>query len=86
MNLPHHLLIVEGDDNMRTLYTLSTTTSTVPNRFTNVESLESLYNNDQENVSLNVPHCCENCPNRPTKDNPMRMCLCVLPTLEQIKY
>lgn len=66
---------------MKTLYTLSTTTYTVPNN-----PSKSLYNDGQENIPFKVPHCCENCANRPTKDDPMRACHCVLPSLEQIKW
>lgn len=74
---------------MRTLYTLSTNTSTVsnvPNILTNTEPYKLLHNIEEESTSIKVPHCCENCPSRPTKDEPMRACFCVLPSLEQIKW
>lgn len=70
---------------MGILYTLSYSTSTISNIPINIEPYKPLYN-EQENISIKVPRCCENCPNRPTKDHPMRVCLCVLPTLEQIKW
>ena len=69
---------------MEILYTLSNTTSTISNIPIDIEPQKNIYNNEQEDIP--VPNCCKNCPNRPTKDNPMSMCLCVLPTLEQIKW
>lgn len=67
---------------MKISYILSTSTSTV----SNIEPQKTLYNDEQENISIKVPRCCKNCSNRPTKDNPTRVCLCVLPTLEQFKW
>lgn len=71
---------------MRMSYIVSTSTSTVPintstststmsNIPINIEPQKPLYNNEQENISIKVLHCCENCPNRSTKDNPIRVCV-----------
>lgn len=44
-----------------------------------------VYQEDNDYI-IEVPRCCENCPNRPTKDNPARICWCAAPTLGQVTY